>query len=75
MIDNRDGTFYTTEEYQELISRSTTDEIKKMEEQHMVEVKGSPEAVATLSAKLATSEAALRKLHADAFKKAYRKMR
>lgn len=74
MIDTNDGTFYTTEEMQDMISSMTTEQIKELDK-HIVEVKGTEEAVSTLAAKLAVSEDNLHRIQNEARQRVYKRMR
>lgn len=74
MIDNQTGELYTQQEYEALLSNSTMAEIRELDKR-LVEVRGAPEAIAELSANLAVSKAALDKIHEDARKRAYKKLR
>ena len=74
MIDVNTGEVFTQEEMQEKVESSTTEEIRKMYDQ-MVEVKGNPIAIATLSGNLATSQANLNRLHEEARQRTYKKLK
>lgn len=74
MMDPSTGEVWNQKDIEEYYASHVTEEIRAFEDR-MVNVSGYPEAIAELSANVATSHENLLKLHEEARLKALRKLR